>query len=41
VDARRMTTSSPHADGTEEWMTFFKDNEGRMLALMEQAKPAV
>jgi DNA-binding CsgD family transcriptional regulator/catechol 2,3-dioxygenase-like lactoylglutathione lyase family enzyme len=25
-----------HADGTEEWMTFFKDNEGRHLALMAQ-----
>lgn len=27
-----------HADGTEEWMCFFKDNEGRPLALMAQAK---
>lgn len=27
-----------HADGTEEWMAFFKDNEGRPLALMAQAK---
>jgi len=25
-----------HADGTEEWMAFFKDNEGRPLALMAQ-----
>jgi len=25
-----------HADGTEEWMAFFKDNEGRPLALMTQ-----
>jgi DNA-binding CsgD family transcriptional regulator/catechol 2,3-dioxygenase-like lactoylglutathione lyase family enzyme len=25
-----------HADGTEEWMAFFKDPEGRPLALMEQ-----
>jgi catechol 2,3-dioxygenase-like lactoylglutathione lyase family enzyme len=29
-----------HADGTEEWMTFFTDPEGRLLALMSQAKPA-
>lgn len=29
-----------HADGTEEWMAFFKDNEGRPLAIMSQAKPA-
>ena len=28
-----------HADGTEEWMAFFKDPEGRPLALMSQAKP--
>ncbi len=27
-----------HADGTEEWMAFFKDNEGRPLALMAQAR---
>ena len=27
-----------HADGTEEWMAFFKDNEGRPLALMSQVK---
>lgn len=27
-----------HADGTEEWMTFFKDNEGRHLALMAQVR---
>jgi DNA-binding CsgD family transcriptional regulator/predicted enzyme related to lactoylglutathione lyase len=25
-----------HADGTEEWMAFFKDPEGRPLALMSQ-----
>jgi DNA-binding CsgD family transcriptional regulator/catechol 2,3-dioxygenase-like lactoylglutathione lyase family enzyme len=25
-----------HADGTEEWMAFYKDNEGRPLALMAQ-----
>lgn len=28
-----------HADGTEEWMCFFNDPEGRPLALMSQAKP--
>lgn len=28
-----------HADGTEEWMNFFKDNEGRPLAIMAQVKP--
>lgn len=27
-----------HDDGTEEWMAFFKDNEGRPLALMAQVK---
>jgi predicted enzyme related to lactoylglutathione lyase len=27
-----------HADGTEEWMAFFKDPEGRPLALMAQIK---
>jgi DNA-binding CsgD family transcriptional regulator/catechol 2,3-dioxygenase-like lactoylglutathione lyase family enzyme len=35
-------TSAPHmihrhADGTEEWMAFFKDPEGRLLAIMSQA----
>jgi len=28
-----------HADGTEEWMAFFKDEDDRPLALMAQAKP--
>ena len=28
-----------HADGTEEWMAFFKDPEGRTLAIMAQAAP--
>ena len=37
VDAPHMIHR--HEDGTEEWMTFFKDNEGRLLALMEQVKP--
>lgn len=27
-----------HADGTEEWMNFFDDNEGRPLAIMAQVK---
>ena len=27
-----------HDDGTEEWMAFFKDNEGRPLAIMAQVK---
>ncbi len=29
-----------HADGTEEWMNFFKDDEGRPLAIMAQVKSA-
>jgi DNA-binding CsgD family transcriptional regulator/catechol 2,3-dioxygenase-like lactoylglutathione lyase family enzyme len=29
-----------HADGTEEWMAFFKDPEGRFLALMSQVSPS-
>ena len=28
-----------HADGLEEWMAFFKDPEGRLLALMSQVPP--
>jgi catechol 2,3-dioxygenase-like lactoylglutathione lyase family enzyme len=28
-----------HADGTEEWMAFFKDLEGRPLAIMSKVKP--
>jgi len=28
-----------HEDGTEEWMAFFTDNEGRPLALMSQIAP--
>jgi DNA-binding CsgD family transcriptional regulator/extradiol dioxygenase family protein len=28
-----------HEDGTEEWMAFFNDNEGRPLAIMSQVKP--
>jgi len=30
-----------HEDGTEEWMAFFEDNEGRPLALMTHARTAV
>ncbi len=29
-----------HPDGTEEWMAFFDDPEGRPLALMARARPA-
>jgi DNA-binding CsgD family transcriptional regulator/catechol 2,3-dioxygenase-like lactoylglutathione lyase family enzyme len=29
-----------HADGTEEWMAFFKDLEGRPLAIMSKANPS-
>ncbi|MES2627223.1 MAG: LuxR C-terminal-related transcriptional regulator [Pseudomonadota bacterium] len=29
-----------HSDGTEEWMAFFKDPDGRTLALMTQVKGA-
>lgn len=28
-----------HPDGTEEWMTFFRDPEGNMLSLISQVKP--
>ena len=28
-----------HPDGVEEWMAFFKDPEGRPLALMSQVRP--
>ena len=28
-----------HADGMEEWMAFFSDNEGRPLAIMSQTMP--
>jgi DNA-binding CsgD family transcriptional regulator/predicted enzyme related to lactoylglutathione lyase len=28
-----------HPDGTEEWMAFFKDPEGRALAIMSQVEP--
>ena len=29
-----------HPDGTEEWMTFFRDPDGSMLALMSSVPPA-
>jgi len=29
-----------HADGTEEWMAFFEDPDGRPLALMSQVSPS-
>ncbi|MBS0395496.1 MAG: VOC family protein [Proteobacteria bacterium] len=29
-----------HADGTEEWLAFFNDPEGRPLALISQVRPA-
>lgn len=29
-----------HADGTEEWMAFFEDPEGRPLAIMSSPRPA-
>jgi len=28
-----------HPDGTEEWMAFFKDPDGRPLAIMAQVRP--
>jgi DNA-binding CsgD family transcriptional regulator/catechol 2,3-dioxygenase-like lactoylglutathione lyase family enzyme len=28
-----------HANGMEEWMAFFQDNEGRPLAIMSQVRP--
>lgn len=27
-----------HADGTEEWMAFFKDPDGRTLAILSQVR---
>jgi len=29
-----------HPDGTQEWMAFFKDCDGKLLAIMSQVKPA-
>jgi methylmalonyl-CoA/ethylmalonyl-CoA epimerase len=28
-----------HADGTEEWMAFFEDPDGRPMAVMARAAP--
>ena len=36
IDAPHMIFK--HPDGMEEWMTFFKDLDGGMLALMSQVK---
>ncbi|HEX6741138.1 MAG TPA: LuxR C-terminal-related transcriptional regulator [Sphingomicrobium sp.] len=47
LQARGVTfTHAPHLihrheDGTEEWMAFFADNEGRPLALMTQVRTEV
>ena len=30
-----------HADGTEDWMAFFSDPDGRPLALMSRQAPAI
>ena len=38
IDAPHMIHK--HADGMEEWMAFFKDNEGRPLAIMAQVPGA-
>jgi len=29
-----------HPDGTQEWMAFFKDCDGKLLAIKSQVKPA-
>jgi hypothetical protein len=36
IDAPHMIHR--HDDGTEEWMAFFNDNEGRPLAIMAQVR---
>lgn len=44
--ARGVSFSDPphrihtHPDGSEEWMAFFADDEGRMLAIASVRKPA-
>jgi hypothetical protein len=40
-DAKRLGERliHKHADGTEAWMAFFKDPDGRPLAIMSQAVP--
>lgn len=37
VDAPRVVGT--HPDGTQEWMAFFKDCDGKLLAVMAQVKP--
>lgn len=37
IDAPHMIHR--HADGTEEWMAFFEDPEGRPLAIMAAVRP--
>jgi DNA-binding CsgD family transcriptional regulator/catechol 2,3-dioxygenase-like lactoylglutathione lyase family enzyme len=39
IDAPHMIHR--HADGTEEWMAFFNDNEGRPLGIMSQVADPV
>jgi hypothetical protein len=36
--ATRRTWCNRHGDGTEEWMAFFNDPDGRPLAIMSQVK---
>jgi catechol 2,3-dioxygenase-like lactoylglutathione lyase family enzyme len=38
VDAPHMIHR--HADGMEEWMAFFNDPDGKMLAVMAQIRPS-
>jgi len=38
TDAPHMIAK--HPDGTEEWMAFFRDSEGGMLAIMAQVRQA-
>ena len=37
VDAPHVVGT--HPDGTQEWMAFFKDCDGKLLAVMAQVKP--
>ena len=37
TDAPHMIAK--HPDGIEEWMAFFRDSEGALLAIMSQVKP--
>ena len=38
IDAPHIIAT--HPDGTDEWMAFFKDCDGGLLAIMSQVKPA-